>query len=77
MLSMPQLLHQYCQIDQKNAREIVEILKKEDIIQIEENNSTKFLDHALHHVGNVTSKELNPLTFHHEYVNPLAFNTKR
>ena len=37
---MPQLLHQYCQIDQKNAKEIVEILKKEDIIQIVENNNT-------------------------------------
>jgi hypothetical protein len=76
-LSMPQLLHQHCQIEQKDAREIVEILRKEDIIQLEENNNTTSLDHALHHLSNVTLKELNPLTFHHEYVNPLAFDTRK
>ena len=45
-LSMPQLLHQHCQIEQKDAREIVEMLRKEDIIQLEESNSTTSLDNA-------------------------------
>ena len=76
-LSMPQLLHQHCKIDQKDAKEIVEILKKEDIIQIEENYNTTLLDISLHHISNATLKELNPLTFHYEYINPLAFDTKK
>lgn len=75
---MPQLLHEYCGITQKDAREIVEILRKENIIQLEENNNTTTsLDHALYHLSNVTLKEVNPLAFHHEYVNPLAFDAKK
>jgi hypothetical protein len=74
-LQIAQLLHKYCQIEQKDAREIVEILKKEDIIQIEEGYNTTSLDQAWHLVSNVTLKELNSLTFYHEYINPLTFET--
>ncbi|EAS05901.2 helicase carboxy-terminal domain protein (macronuclear) [Tetrahymena thermophila SB210] len=75
-LQIAQLIHKYCQIEQKDAREIVDILKKEGIIQIEEEqNTTSWLEQSYHHLSNATQNELSTLTFYLEQINPLTFET--
>ena len=64
-LSIPQLLHQYCQINQKDTTEILKMLK------IDENGVT-LLDNILSHISNAALNELNPSNFQTKFINPLT-----
>ncbi|EAR95365.2 helicase carboxy-terminal domain protein (macronuclear) [Tetrahymena thermophila SB210] len=78
-LQIAQLLHKYCHIEENDAIQITEILKKEDVIKIDNGN----LDQVQYFCSSITwekikkqeyfSKYMKQLTFYYEYVNPLAF----